>query len=89
MRQVLLSAVLALTLAACGQGDKHAVENLDAAKAYLANNAAKPGVQTLPSGVQYVVLREGPADGAGPGPRDLVKVNYEARLTDGTGIDRS
>jgi len=87
MRRVLIAAGLALTLAACG--DHKAVENLDAAKAYLADNATKPGVRTLPSGVQYEVVHEGPKDGKSPGPRDLVKVNYEARLTDGEVIDSS
>lgn len=88
MRAVLLSAALALTLAACG-GNQQAAENLDAAQAFLSENAEKPGVQTLPSGVQYEVVRSGAQGGESPGPSDLVKVHYEGKLTDGEVFDSS
>ena len=54
---------------------------------FLADNAKKPGVKTLPSGVQYKVIKEG----NGPIPTDssTVKVNYEGRLIDGTVFDSS
>ena len=54
---------------------------------WMAANAKKPGVQTLPSGVQYKVIKEG----AGQMPKDtsVVKVNYEGRLIDGTVFDSS
>ena len=35
-------------------------------EAFLAENANKPGVTTLPSGLQYEVLTEGPGQKAGP-----------------------
>ena len=56
-------------------------------EAWMAANAKKPGVKTLPSGVQYKVIKEG----AGEMPKDtsLVKVNYEGRLIDGTVFDSS
>ena len=56
-------------------------------EAWMAANAKKPGVKTLPSGVQYKVIKEG----AGVMPKDtsLVKVNYEGRLIDGTVFDSS
>ena len=42
---------------------------------YLAENAKKQGVVTLPSGLQYKVLREG--DGRKPKATDRVKCHYE------------
>lgn len=55
--------------------------------AYLAANAKKPGVKTLPSGLQYRVEREG--TGASPKATDMVTVHYEGRLIDGTPFDSS
>lgn len=56
-------------------------------EAWMAANAKKPGVKTLPSGVQYKVIKEG----AGQMPKDtsVVKVNYEGRLIDGTVFNSS
>ena len=54
---------------------------------WMAANAKKPGVKTLPSGVQYKVIKEGA--GAMPKDTSLVKVNYEGRIIDGTVFDSS
>lgn len=54
---------------------------------YLAENAKKEGVVTLPSGLQYQVLREG--DGKKPTAKDSVKCHYEGFLIDGTVFDSS
>lgn len=54
---------------------------------YLADNASKEGVVTLPSGLQYKVLREG--NGRKPKPTDKVKCHYEGFLIDGTVFDSS
>jgi len=59
----------------------------DAGEKFLAENAKKEGVITLPSGLQYVVLKEG--DGASPTPADKVKTHYHGTLTDGTVFDSS
>ena len=56
-------------------------------EAWMAANAKKPGVKTLPSGVQYKVIKEGA--GAMPKDTSLVKVNYEGRLIDGSVFDSS
>ena len=54
---------------------------------YLAENAKKEGVVTLPSGLQYQVLREG--NGRKPKATDSVKCHYEGFLIDGTVFDSS
>ncbi|MCA1963732.1 MAG: FKBP-type peptidyl-prolyl cis-trans isomerase, partial [Prosthecobacter sp.] len=43
-------------------------------QAFLRENAQKPGVITTPSGLQYLVLREG--TGKSPRKTDTVVVNY-------------
>ena len=54
---------------------------------FLADNAKKPGVVTLPSGLQYKVISEG--NGATPADTSLVKVNYEGKTIDGKVFDSS
>ena len=54
---------------------------------YLAENAKKENVVTLPSGLQYQVLREG--NGKKPTAKDSVKCHYEGFLIDGTVFDSS
>lgn len=61
--------------------------NREAGEAFLAENAQKEGVVTLPSGLQYKVLAKG--DGAVPTATQKVKVNYEGHLIDGTEFDSS
>ena len=56
-------------------------------KTYLETNAKKDSVVTLPSGLQYMVLREG--TGNKPAPSDRVKVHYIGKLIDGTVFDSS
>jgi FKBP-type peptidyl-prolyl cis-trans isomerase FkpA len=52
---------------------------------FLAQNKTKQGVTTLPSGLQYEVVKEG--TGATPKATDNVKVNYKGTLIDGTEFD--
>ncbi len=54
---------------------------------FLAENAKKEGVVTLPSGLQYKILRAG--TGAIATDKDEVEVKYEGRLIDGTVFDSS
>lgn len=54
---------------------------------FLAANKAVKGVFTTPSGLQYMVLRQGA--GARPKPGDSVRVNYQGALLDGTVFDSS
>ena len=59
----------------------------EAGEKYLAENGKKDGVVTLPSGLQYQVLREG--NGKKPSAKDSVKCHYEGFLIDGTVFDSS
>ena len=61
----------------------------DAAKAFLATNAKAPGVTVTRSGLQYKILRSGPATGLRPKPADEIKVNYEGKLVTGEVFDSS
>ena len=54
---------------------------------YLAENAAKEGVITTESGLQYEVMTEG--NGAKPTTENQVTVHYHGMLTDGTVFDSS
>ncbi len=61
--------------------------NKAAGDAFLAENAEKPGVTVLDSGLQYEVLEEG--NGASPLATDEVTVHYHGTLIDGTVFDSS
>lgn len=54
---------------------------------FLAENAKKEGIVTLPSGLQYEVLREG--TGKKPSATDQVECHYEGTLINGTKFDSS
>ncbi len=62
-------------------------ENRKKGEEFLAANKKKEGVVTLPSGVQYKVLKEG--NGPIPADTSWVKVNYEGRTLDGNVFDSS
>jgi len=61
--------------------------NKEAGEKFLAANAKKDGVKTLPSGVQYKVIKEG--TGAVPTDTSMVKVHYEGRLINDSIFDSS
>ncbi|WGM45187.1 hypothetical protein KOAAANKH_00047 [Brevundimonas sp. NIBR10] len=88
------TAAAILAVAACGRAHE-AVPSVDPAKnaevaaAWMANNAKAAGVQTLPSGLQYKVVQSGPPGAPTPDRNDLVMVDYEGALTDGTVFDSS
>ena len=69
--------------------EKTAAEKLAASEDFLKENAARDGVQVTNSGLQYMVLDEGPADGATPVSTDLVVVHYVGTLKDGVEFDSS
>ena len=61
--------------------------NKAAGEKFLAENKKKPGVVTLPSGLQYKVIKEG--SGAIPSDTTKVKVHYEGRTIDGKVFESS
>jgi peptidylprolyl isomerase/FKBP-type peptidyl-prolyl cis-trans isomerase FklB len=89
MLRYLTIALAALTLAACHPKPVVAADESGAAKTFLAQNAKQPGVQVLPDGLQFKIVRSGPANGLRPHPQDEVKVNYEGKLIDGKVFDSS
>jgi len=66
---------------------KQADENKKVGDAFMAENGKKDGVVTLPSGLQYKVVK--PADGKKPTDADTVTCNYRGTLIDGTEFDKS
>jgi FKBP-type peptidyl-prolyl cis-trans isomerase len=66
---------------------KAAEENKKAGDAFLAENAKKEGVVTLPSGLQYKILKAG--EGKKPADADTVACNYRGTFVDGTEFDSS
>jgi len=64
-----------------------AEDNKKKGEAFLAENRTKEGVVTLPSGLQYKILKAG--DGRKPTEADTVEVNYRGTLIDGTPFDSS
>jgi FKBP-type peptidyl-prolyl cis-trans isomerase FklB len=64
-------------------GDKNKKEG----EAFLVENKKKKGVKTLPSGLQYKVIKEG--TGKMPKTTDKVSCQYEGTLIDGTVFDSS
>jgi peptidylprolyl isomerase/FKBP-type peptidyl-prolyl cis-trans isomerase FklB len=87
IRRLIVSAAAALALAGCHP--KALPDQTSQSQIFLAQNAKQPGVRTLPSGLQYKIVRNGAADGLRPQPGDEVKVNYEGKLIDGTVFDSS
>jgi len=64
-----------------------AVENKKTGEAFLAANKAKEGIVTLPSGLQYKVIKEG--TGPKPTAEDTVLCHYRGTLVDNTEFDSS
>lgn len=64
-----------------------AQRNREEGASFLAENKARPGVITTPSGLQYMVLRQG--NGQRPLPSSRVRVHYEGKLLNGDVFDSS
>ncbi|HBG41644.1 MAG TPA: hypothetical protein DDZ96_14505 [Porphyromonadaceae bacterium] len=62
-------------------------DSIAAGDAFMADNAKREGVVTLPSGLQYEIVKEG--SGAVPTDTDQVKVHYHGTLINGTVFDSS
>ena len=86
MRSLIGAALAAAVIGVTACSAQPAAPN---ATSFLAQNALAEGVRTLPSGVQYKIVKSGPADGPLPKPDDRVKVNYEGTLLTGEVFDSS
>jgi FKBP-type peptidyl-prolyl cis-trans isomerase FklB len=62
-------------------------KNKKEGEAFLAENKKKPGIVTMPDGLQYRVIKEGTGDS--PTANSKVKVNYKGTLINGTEFDSS
>lgn len=91
MKIIILIIVIALAsffIWNYSNGNKKAAENIRLGEVFLDSNGKQAGVKTTPSGLQYLVLKEG--DGTlNPTARDKVKVHYHGMLIDGSVFDSS
>ncbi|MFC1553462.1 FKBP-type peptidyl-prolyl cis-trans isomerase [candidate division KSB1 bacterium] len=94
MQKIISSLILILFITvSCGGSKETAKLNTGAVTyetpnaKFLRENAAKEGVVTLPSGLQYKILREG--TGPSPGLDDKVVVHYKGELINGTEFENS
>ncbi len=76
-----------VNLANAARKRAEAQAGLAAGQTFLANNKSAKGVFVTPSGLQYMVLRQG--DGPRPKPGQKVRVHYEGKLLDGSVFDSS
>jgi FKBP-type peptidyl-prolyl cis-trans isomerase FklB len=88
MREQLLSFDAKVHNDAQAEFKRIAQANARKSVAFLKRNGAQPGVISLPSGIQYTVLRKGGGTQA-PTVASTVTANYRGALTDGTEFDSS
>lgn len=67
--------------------NEKAAANLKAGEEFLEANKQKPGIVSLPSGLQYEIITEG--TGAKPTASNKVTCHYHGTLIDGTVFDSS
>ena len=83
IRSVVSSMVHRSSKTRSKEGKMHAAE----AKKFLETNKAKKDITTLPSGLQYRVIKKG--KGTSPSAKDRVQVHYTGKLLNGTVFDSS
>ena len=81
MQQVLAGLKKRLAMDERAQKQKSIEDYRGEGREFLAANAKKEGVATLPSGLQYQVLAKG--SGKTPGPDDTITVHYRGTTLDG------
>jgi peptidylprolyl isomerase/FKBP-type peptidyl-prolyl cis-trans isomerase FklB len=84
-RRLALLAAACAAVSACQSAGPTAPGAPDNA-GFMARNAQAPGVISA-SGVEYRVIRSGPADGRHPTPDDTITIDYEGRLLSGKVFD--
>ena len=81
------SAFSAINQLVQAEAAKAAESNKESGQVFLTENAAKEGVITTESGLQYEIITEG--NGPKPSQSDMVVTHYHGTLTDGTVFDSS
>ncbi|MCK5665311.1 MAG: FKBP-type peptidyl-prolyl cis-trans isomerase [Thiotrichaceae bacterium] len=81
-------ATLALLVSSVSFAQSTAQDNYKKGLEFLTQNSQAEGVQTTPSGLQYLVLKKGTGS-THPGPTDRVKVHYHGTLINGNVFDSS
>jgi len=69
------------------RSERVGAENLDSSDEFMATNAAKTGVISTDTGLQYEILQAGSGDS--PSAEQSVRVHYKGSLIDGTIFDSS
>ena len=87
MGQILMAYQQEMQMQQMAKAAEEAAKNEKLSKAFLAENGKKDGVVTLPSGLQYKILKAG--TGASPTVDSKVQVHYRGSLIDGTEFDSS
>lgn len=87
MRSTLLDLRRKLAMEQQAKRAKELQQRAEEGRAYLAENAKKAGVVSLPSGLQYKIIKDG--TGKSPGSQDSVSVHYRGTLINGTEFDSS
>ncbi len=64
-------------------------QNKEQSDLFMKENAAKPGVKTLASGLQYKVVKASSSNAASPTMNDTVTVKYKGMLINGESFDSS
>jgi FKBP-type peptidyl-prolyl cis-trans isomerase FklB len=87
VRETLAGFQTEMTAKQMGLAKKKGEKNKKEGEAFLAENQKKEGVKTLPSGLQYKVIKAG--TGNSPKLTDEVTAHYRGTLIDGTEFDNS
>jgi len=94
LKSVTLLLAASAALSACGRQHHAHAQDIPAdppaaaaASTFMAKNAKAPGIITLPSGLEYRIVRSGPATGPHPAPGDEIKVDYAGSLLNGDVFD--
>ena len=87
MREVMTAFQKEMAIKQMSIREAMAEKNKKEGEAFLAENKKKEGVKTLPSGLQYQVLKE--AKGKSPKPTDTVVVHYRGTRLNGSEFDSS
>lgn len=95
-RALAAAAVFSLSLTACVPDTPTGAPSAEDEAAmtspvddYLPWDATRKDIVTLDSGVQFIVVEEGPAGGKSPSATDRVRVHYDGRLPTGEKFDAS